>query len=358
MPKLFEPITLGTVEVRNRIWLAPMCQYSCEARDGVPTTWHLTHLGARAAGGFGMIVTEAAAVDPIGRISPHDVGLWNDEQEAAWKPIVDFVHSQGAKIAPQLAHAGRKASTYRPFVGEPKGTVPAAEGGWQTVGASPIAYPGLAAPRELTTAEVAEIPAQFAAAAVRARRAGFDAVEIHAAHGYLLHSFLSPLSNQRQDEYGGSLDNRARLLYSVVGRIQVEVGTDFPVFVRISASEWVEGGFDIDEAVDVAVTLQNMGVAVVDVSSSGNVPAQIPVGPAYQAPLAGEIAAAGVTTSAVGLITEPWQAESLLVTGEADIVSLARVALREPMWPLRAAHELGVDWREAPYPPQYTRGRY
>lgn len=358
MPRLFDPITLRGLTVRNRIWLAPMCQYSCEARDGVPTDWHLVHLGARAQGGFGLIITEAAAVVPEGRISPQDAGLWNDEQAQAWSRVVEFVHSQGAAIAVQLAHAGRKASTYRPFVGEPTGSVPEPEGGWQAVGPTEAPFEGLAAPRALTVAQIEEAAAAFGAAAARAERAGFDAVEIHAAHGYLIHEFLSPLSNTRSDEYGGSLENRARFLFEVVEAVRTEVPDTMPVLVRISASEWTEGGFDVAEATEIAVRLQTAGVDLVDVSSGGNVLADIPLGPSYQVPLAGEIAAAGVTTGAVGLITEPAQAEGVLVTGDADVVLLARAALREPSWPQRAAHALGVGWREAPYPPQYTRGKW
>ena len=357
-PHLFTPITLRSLTVPNRVWLAPMCQYSCEAQDGVPTDWHLVHLGARAQGGFGMILTEAAAVSPEGRISPQDAGIWNDEQARAWKRITDFVHSQGSAIAVQLAHAGRKASTYRPFAGEPAGTVPPSEGGWETVGPSPVEFTGYTAPLELDAAGIAKVVDDFSVAAMRALSAGFDAVEIHAAHGYLLHEFLSPLSNHRQDEYGGSLENRSRLLFEVAESVRAAVGENVPVFVRISATEWTEGGFDIDEAVEVGAALDAVGIDLVDVSSGGNVLADIPVGPSYQAPLASEIAAAGATVGVVGLITEPVQAESLLVTGDADVVLLARAALREPAWPQRAAHALGLDWKQTPYPVQYTRGKW
>lgn len=357
-PHLFTPITLRSLTVPNRVWLAPMCQYSCEAQDGVPTDWHLVHLGARAQGGFGMVLTEAAAVSPEGRITPQDAGIWNDEQARAWKRITDFVHSQGSAIAVQLAHAGRKASTYRPFAGEPTGTVPPSEGGWETVGPSPVEFTGYTAPLELDAAGIAKVVDDFSVAATRALSAGFDAVEIHAAHGYLLHEFLSPLSNHRQDEYGGSLENRSRLLFEVAESVRAAVGENVPVFVRISATEWTEGGFDIDEAVEVGAALDAVGIDLVDVSSGGNVLADIPVGPSYQAPLAGEIAAAGATVGVVGLITEPVQAESLLVTGDADVVLLARAALREPAWPQRAAHALGLDWKQTPYPVQYTRGKW
>lgn len=356
MAELFSPMTLRGLTIDNRIWLAPMCQYSCEAEDGMPGTWHLVHLGARATGGFGLILTEAAAVVPEGRISPQDAGIWSDEHAQAWAPIVDFVHSQGAVIGMQLAHAGRKASTYRPFEGNPRGTVPAAEGGWQPLGASPIAYPGYTEPTEMTEEDIAEVVAAFATAAKRAIGVGFDLVELHAAHGYLLHSFLSPLSNQRTDGYGGDLAGRSRLLVETYEAVRAAVGEDVPVFVRLSASEWVENGFDIAEAVEVSRELQSRGVDVIDVSSGGNFPVRVPVGPGYQVPLSAAIKDAGARTATVGLITEPGQAETILTTGQADAILLARVALREPGWPQRAAHELGVE--PGPYPPQYTRGRW
>ena len=358
MAKLFEPVTLRGLTVRNRVWLAPMCQYSCENLDGMPGHWHLVHLGARATGGFGLILTEAAAVLPEGRISPQDAGIWSDAHTEAWAPIVDFAHSQGAAIGMQLAHAGRKASTYRPFVGEPSGSVPEADGGWATVGPSDVAFEGLAEPAALSREAIAEVVEAFAAAARRADAAGFDTVEIHAAHGYLLHSFLSPLSNVRDDEYGGDLAGRSRLLMEVYTAVREAFPEDKPVLVRISASEWTDGGFDVAEATEVSITLQDAGADLIDVSSGGNVIADIPVGPSYQVPLAAEIAAAGVTTGAVGLITAPAQAEGILVSGDADVVLLARAALREPAWPQRAAHALGLNWRDAPYPPQYTRGKW
>lgn len=358
MAKLFEPVTLRGLTVRNRVWLAPMCQYSCENLDGMPGHWHLVHLGARATGGFGLILTEAAAVLPEGRISPQDAGIWSDAHTEAWTPIVDFAHSQGAAIGVQLAHAGRKASTYRPFIGEPSGSVPEAAGGWPTVGPSAVAFDGLAEPAALSREAIAEVVDAFAAAARRADAAGFDTVEIHAAHGYLLHSFLSPLSNVRTDEYGGDLAGRARLLMEVYTAVRESFDEDKPVLVRISASEWTDGGFDITEATEVSTALQDAGCDLIDVSSGGNVIADIPVGPSYQVPLAAEIAAAGVTTGAVGLITEPAQAEGILVSGDADVVLLARAALREPAWPQRAAHALGINWRDAPYPPQYSRGKW
>lgn len=358
MAKLFEPITLRGLTVRNRVWLAPMCQYSCEDRDGMPGTWHLVHLGARATGGFGLILTEAAAVLPEGRISPQDAGIWSDAHAEAWAPIVDFAHSQGAAIGMQLAHAGRKASTYRPFLGEPTGSVPEAAGGWATLGPSAVAFDGLAEPAALSAEAIAEVVEAFAAAARRADAAGFDTVEIHAAHGYLLHSFLSPLSNVRDDAYGGDLAGRSCLLMEVFAAVRAAFPAEKPVLVRISATEWTAGGFDIAEATEVAIALQDSGCDLIDVSSGGNVIADIPIGPSYQVPLAAEISAAGVTTGTVGLITEPTQAESILVSGDADVVLLARAGLREPAWPQRAAHALGLNWREAPYPLQYTRGKW
>ncbi|OUZ11623.1 oxidoreductase [Aeromicrobium sp. PE09-221] len=355
---LFEPITVRSVTARNRIWLAPMCQYSCFARDGVPTDWHLVHLGSHAIGGFGLLISEATAVVPEGRISPEDTGLWNGEQTAAWSRIVDFVHQQGAAIGIQLAHAGRKASTYAPFADE-SGTVPPESGGWQTVAPSASAYPGLAAPRALTHDEVAALPASFAAAATRADAAGFDLIEIHAAHGYLLHQFLSPLSNQREDEYGGDFGGRTRLVREVVTAVREVWPEDKPLAIRFSGTDWLEGGWTIEETARLSAELRELGVDIVDVSSGALLPADIPVGPGYQVPLAQEVRrVSGLVTGAVGLITEPGQAEKIIEGGEADLVLLARAALRDPAWPLRAAHELGVSREDAPYAPQYERGAW
>ncbi|RCK70100.1 NADH:flavin oxidoreductase/NADH oxidase [Desertihabitans brevis] len=359
MSALFEPLTLRGLTVRNRIWLAPMCQYSVEARDGVPTDWHLVHLGARATGGFGLILTEATAVTPEGRISPQDTGLWDDRQRDAWRRVVDFVHDQGAAIGVQLAHAGRKASTYRGFAGEPTGSVPASEGGWVTGSATDQPFPGYAAPQALTTDELAEVVTAFADAARRAEQAGFDTVEVHAAHGYLLHQFLSPLTNTRTDGYGGDLAGRSRLLLEVVDAVRAVWPTEKPVLVRLSATDWTEGGWDAEQTVAVSRQLRQRGVDLVDVSSGGNVLADIPVGPGYQVPFARQVREqAEVASGAVGLITTPAQAEQVLTDGDADVVLLARVALREPSWPLRAAAELGVPWREAGYPAPYARGHW
>lgn len=340
MSLLFEPLTLRGTTIRNRVWLPPMCQYS--ATDGVPNDWHLIHLGARAAGGFGLLIAEATAVAPEGRITPQCAGLWNDEQAAAWSRVTDAVHARGAHVAVQLGHAGRKASSWRPF-GEGQGTVPVELGGWQPLGPSPVAFPGYAEPAEMSDEQVAALPAAFAAAARRALDAGFDLVEIHAAHGYVLHQFLSPLSNHRTDRWGGSAENRSRLLFEVVDAVRAAVPDERPLSIRISATEWLDGGLTFDDMADVSVALRDRGIDFIDVSTGGNVPAQIPIGPGYQVPAARRIReATGLPVSAVGLITEPRQAEQVLADGAADVVLIGRAAMRDPAWPLRAAHELGV----------------
>ncbi|MGV8908507.1 MAG: NADH:flavin oxidoreductase/NADH oxidase [Propionicimonas sp.] len=357
MVSLFDPLTLRGLTIPNRIFLAPMCQYQCVQRDGVPTDWHLVHLGARAAGGFGLIITEATGVLPEGRITPQCTGIWNDEQVAAWKRIVAFGHSQGAAMAIQLAHAGRKASTYRGFEAHESGSVPIENGGWETVGPSAIAFPGLATPREASAEDIATVIAAFAAAAKRADEAGFDAIELHAAHGYLLFEFLSPLSNHRTDGYGGDLAGRSRLLLEVADAVRAVWPQEKPLLVRISATEWTEGGFTVEEATEVSRMLGEHGVDLIDVSSGGNVVAKIPAGPGYQVKLACAVRTSGLPVSAVGLITEPAQAQAILDEGSADAISLARVALREPSWPLRAAAELDAD-AMARYPDSYQRGRW
>lgn len=355
MTLLFSPLTLRGTTFANRAWLAPMCQYS--AVDGSPNDWHLVHLGARAAGGFGLLIAEATAVVPEGRISPQDTGLWHDLHIAEWRRITDFVHERGTLVGVQLAHAGRKASTFSPFAGG-RGSVPVDEGGWATVGPSATAFPGLATPRALTVDEIASIPAAFAAAARRADDAGFDVVELHAAHGYLLHQFLSPLSNERDDEYGGSLENRARLLVETTDAVRAAWPDHKPLFVRLSATDWVEGGLTVEDVALVAKELGGHGVDLVDVSTGGNAPAQIPVGPGYQVPAAHEVrATSGLPVAAVGLLTDPAQAEAVLVDGSADAILLGREGLRDPSWPLRAAHELGVA-DDAAWQPQYLRATW
>jgi 2,4-dienoyl-CoA reductase-like NADH-dependent reductase (Old Yellow Enzyme family) len=353
MTHLFTPVQLRSTTVRNRVWVAPMCQYS--ATDGVPDDWHLVHLGSFARGGAGLVITEASAVSPEGRISPADAGIWNDEQRAAWARIVEFLRAQGATAGIQLAHAGRKASTRAPFDG--RGSVPAEEGGWETLAPSAIAFPGYDTPREMTLDEIDRVVEDFARAARRALDAGFEVLEIHAAHGYLLHQFLSPLSNQRTDEYGGSFDNRVRLLLRVVEAVRAAVPDTTPVLVRISATDWAEGGWDADDSVTLAKRLREAGVDLIDVSTGGNVPAEIPVEPGYQVQFARRIRSeADIPTGAVGLITEPKQAEEILADGNADVVLLARAMLRDPHWALRAAHDLGVAVGEGvDWPKQYLR---
>ncbi|MEJ8283439.1 NADH:flavin oxidoreductase/NADH oxidase [Curtobacterium citreum] len=353
---LFEPITIRDLTVRNRIWVSPMCQYSAEEQDGMPTPWHLVHLGGFAKGGAGAVVVEATGVVPEGRISPQDLGLWNDQQRDAFKPIVDFLHAQGAAAGVQLAHAGRKASTFRPWEST-HGSVPAEQGGWSTVGPSAVAFDGYAVPRELETEDIRVVALAFAQSARRAVEAGFDLVEIHAAHGYLLHQFLSPLSNHRTDQYGGSLENRARALLEVVDAVRAEVGEGFPIVVRFSATDWVDGGVTLDETTQVARWAAEHGADLADVSTGGNVAsAPIPVGPGYQVPHAAAIKRdAGIGTIAVGMISEGFQAEQIVATGQADVVMVGREFLRDPGFPLRVAVELGVtvDYE----PQQYHRAR-
>lgn len=354
---LFDAITIRGVTVRNRIWVAPMCQYSAENNDGIATDWHLVHLGAFAQGGAGLVMTEAAAVSPEGRISPEDLGIYNDSQAAALARITAFLHQQGATAAIQLAHAGRKASTFRPWAPQ-HGSVPADEGGWPTVAPSTIPYDGYAAPAALTAAGIDTVVADFIAGARRAVSAGFDVIEIHAAHGYLIHQFLSPLSNDREDEYGGSLANRARLLLRIVTGIRTAIGDEVPLIVRFSGTDWTENGWDEAQTAEVSVWAQEAGADIFDISSGGNIAgARIPVGPGYQVPLASFVKTnAGVRVSAVGLITTPQQAEAILTNGDADVVMLAREMLRDPHFALRAAHELGteIDY----WPSQFVRARW
>ena len=358
MPSLFDPIMLQDLTIKNRIWLSPMCQYSVERQDGVPTDWHLVHLGSHAALGYGLILTEATAVTPEGRISPQDTGIWNDEQVVAWRRIVEFAHAQDTPIGVQLAHAGRKASTFALWLGE--GTVAVGDGGWPTVGPSAVPFGEDATPAALTVDQIAAVVTAFADAARRADDAGFDVVEVHAAHGYLLHQFLSPLANRRTDSYGGSFENRTRLVLAVVDAVRAAWPAGKPLLVRLSATDWVDGGWTVAESAELGGLLREHGVDLIDTSSGGLDPAQqIAVGPGYQVPFARDVRTkGGIATGAVGLITEPAQAQQILDEGSADVVLLARVALREPGWPLRAAHELGVARDDAPYPKQYVRGAW
>lgn len=348
---LFQPLTLGDVALRNRIVVSPMCEYS--AVDGVPNDWHLVHLGSRAVGGAALVLTEATSVSPEGRISPADTGLWNEVQTAAWTRIVEFVRGQGAVAGVQLAHAGRKASTDVPWRGGKP--LDAAHGGWTPVAPSALAFgDGYAVPQALDRAGLTQVVDDFRAAAVRAKAAGFGVIEIHAAHGYLLHQFLSPLSNRREDDYGGSLQNRARLLREVIAAVREVWPQPAPLLVRVSATDWAEGGWDIDECVELARWLKQDGIDLIDTSSGGLVPhVRIPLEPGYQVPFAARIRReAGIATGAVGLITDPAQAEAILARGDADVVLLARELLRDPYFPRRAAAELGVAIEA---PPQYQR---
>jgi len=351
---LFSPLSIRSVTFRNRLWVSPMCMYS--AIDGVVQEWHHTHLVQFASGGAGLIVAEAAGVVPEGRISPQDVGLWNDEQRDAWMPIVSAIHARGAKAGIQLAHAGRKASTWWPWA-EHQGSVPRSEGGWTTTAPSAIAYEGFAEPVALDADGIEAIVTGFASAARRAIEAGFDVLEIHGAHGYLLHQFLSPLSNLRDDEYGGPLENRARLLLRVVEAVREAAGEGVPLFVRISATDHADGGFTPDEAATVGAWATDRGADLIDVSSGGLVAhQQISVFPGYQVPLAETVRQGGrIPVSAVGLITAAEQAEQVLSEGAADAIFAGREWLRDPHFALRAAHELGDD---IAWPPQYERAHW
>jgi 2,4-dienoyl-CoA reductase-like NADH-dependent reductase (Old Yellow Enzyme family) len=338
---LFEPLTIGNVTLRNRIAVSPMCEYS--AIDGVPTDWHLVHLGSRAVGGAGLVFTEATAVSPEGRISPGDTGIWNTAQRDAWVRIAVFISSQGAMPGIQLAHAGRKASTSAPWHGGKP--LNARQGAWTPVAPSAIPFDGdYAMPSALDAAGIAKVIADFRASAVRASEAGFRVIEIHAAHGYLLHEFLSPLTNRRDDAYGGLLENRARLLRETVAAVREGWPAPLPLFVRVSATDWVAGGWDIDECVQLARWLKRDGVDLIDCSSGGAVPhVKVPIAPGYQVPFAARIRReAGIATGAVGLITDAKQAEAILDRGEADLIIMARELLRDPYLPRRAAAELGV----------------
>ncbi|MGO1480270.1 MAG: NADH:flavin oxidoreductase/NADH oxidase [Brachybacterium sp.] len=359
-PALLAPARLRSLEMRNRIWLAPMCQYMVENEDGIPTDWHLVHLGARATGGFGLIITEATAVSPEGRISPRDTGLWNDQQAQAWRRITGFCQQQGAPVALQLAHAGRKASTWPalPRFRARRGTVPEFASGWRTVGPTSDPFPGLDAPDELSREEIRLVVEDFVAAARRAEEAGFDALELHFAHGYLVHEFLSPLVNTRTDEYGGDGPGRRRFALEIAAAVREQWPADRPVIVRISATDWIDGGWDIEQSVELARELEKVGIDALHVSTGGAVIADIAVGPEYQVGFARTLRdAVSLPVAAVGLITDPAGAQAVLDRGDADYVAVGRAALREPGWPQRAAHELEV--RDAAlYPGAYQRGSW
>ena len=352
---LFTPFKQRSLTLRNRLVVSPMCQYSAD--DGVPNSWHMVHLGSRATGGSAVVITEAAAVSSQGRISPQDAGLWNQVQQDAWSPITDFIKSQGAIAGVQLAHAGRKASTLRPWDGQ--GAVPAGQGDWATVAPSAIAFDtDWQVPQALDEAGIEAVIADFRASAIRALAAGFELIEIHAAHGYLLHQFMSPLSNQRSDRYGGSFENRTRLVREVVIAVREVWPAELPLWLRISATDWAptDGptGWDVEQSVQLARQVKPLGVDLIDVSSGGLLPhVKIPTGPDYQVPFAARIRhEADIATGAVGMITEPEQADAIITRGDADVVLMARENLRDPYFPRRAAEALGASITA---PVQYQR---
>ncbi len=349
---LFTPLRIRGVEFRNRVGVSPMCQYS--SPDGFATDWHFVHLGSRAVGGAAVVIAEATAVSPEGRISPGDLGIWSDAHVEGLARVARFVEEQGAVAGVQLAHAGRKASTAAPWAGG--GYLEPEQGGWRPVLApSEVPFSAKApVPEALDAAGIAKVVDDFAAAARRAREAGFRVVEVHAAHGYLLHQFLSPLSNRRTDGYGGSFEGRTRLVREVVEAVRGEWPEELPLFLRISATDWAEGGWDVEQSVELVRALGPLGVDLVDCSSGGLVPGvKIPVGPGYQTEFAERVRReGGVATAAVGLITDPAQADAIVRGGRAEMVFLARQLLRDPYWPLHAARQLGVS---AEWPVQYQR---
>lgn len=350
LPKLFTPLRLRELTVKNRIFMSPMCQYS--ANDGVPGPWHMVHLGSRAIGGAGLVMIEATAVAPNGRISPSDTGLWNSKQAQAFKPIVDFLESFGATPAIQLAHAGRKAGTAEPW----NGGGPIKER-WDIIAPSPKAFSeGYIVPREASAEDLETLLNQFETATHHAMAAGFKAIEVHMAHGYLLHEFLSPLTNSREDQHGGTLENRMRFPLEVARRVRAIWPAELPVFVRVSAEDWVPGGWDLAQTIELCRELKTIGIDLIDVSSGGAVAnARIPVGPGFQVPLAQAIRQqAKIKTAAVGLITSGQQAEQILASDCADVIMIGREFLRDPYFPLRAAQELGAEFA---WPNQYQRAR-
>ncbi len=353
MSSLFTPLKLRTLTLRNRIFVSPMCQYSCQ--DGLPNDWHMVHLGSRAVGGAALVMAEASAVCPDGRISPGDCGLWNDDQAHAFAPVTAFISAQGAVPTIQLAHAGRKGSVQPPWLGGE--AVSSDKGGWQPVAPSPLPFgPNSTMPRELNVVELEQICIEFEESARRALRAGFQAVEVHMAHGYLLHQFLSPLSNHRNDNFGGCLDNRMRFPLEVARRVREAWPQELPVMVRISATDWVEGGWDLTQSIELCHQLKKLGIDLIDCSTAGLVPDTIiPAGPGFQTPFAAQIREqTDILTGTVGLITSAVQAEQIIATGLADVVLLARELLRDPYWPIHAAAELKADHS---WPPQYERAR-
>lgn len=342
--QLFSPLKVRGVEFKNRVWVSPMCQYS--AIDGVVGTWHIVHLGSFATGGVGMIMVEATAVMPNGRISVGCAGIWNESQAEAFKPAIDFVHSQGSLIGIQLAHAGRKGSTMKPW--DDHEIASAAEGGWETIAPSAIPYKDFPIPHEMTVSEIKDAQQAFVDAAIRSERAGFDLIELHAAHGYLFHQFFSPFTNTRTDEYGGSFENRVRFLVDTAKAVRSALKESTPLFVRISASDWVEGGWDVDDSIELCRILKEIGVDLIDVSSGGLVhDAKITTGPGYQVHFAEAVKnGAQILTSAVGQINQAQQAEDIVATHRADAVMIGREMLRNPRWAIAAAEELGekIPW--------------
>jgi len=352
-PHLFNPLTIRSITLKNRIVVSPMCQYSSD--DGFANDWHFVHLGSRAVGGAGLVFTEATAVNPQGRISPRDLGIWKDEHIEQLKKITRFIEQQGSIPGMQLAHAGRKASITEPWNGDK--LIPEADGGWKIVAPSPIAFSdnkGL--PEELTQQGIDNIAADFKAAAQRALAAGFKVIELHGAHGYLINEFLSPLSNKRTDKYGGSFENRTRFLTEIIDSVRSIWPADLPLFLRISASDWAEDGWTVDDSVRLVEIVKEKGVDVMDCSSGGVVSyAKIPAKPNYQVPFAEAVRKSGILTGAVGVIVSPEQAEAILNNNQADLIFMARELLRDPYFPLRAARELGYD--EMLWPVQYERAK-
>ena len=353
MAKLFSPLKIKDVVFKNRIFVSPMCQYSCE--NGMPNDWHLVHLGTRAVGGAGLVIAEATAVSPEGRISPGDCGIWSDEHTEAFKPITAFIEAQGAVPGIQIAHAGRKASTDLPWRGGLP--LPDGEDGWQPIAPSPVAFDkSHTVPRDMTVADMDRVVSEFTTAAERGLAAGFKVLELHMAHGYLLHEFLSPLSNLRQDQWGGALENRQSFPLRITAAVRKVWPENLPLFVRISCTDWVANGWDLSQSIDLAGRLKALGVDFIDCSSGGTAPdARIPAEPGFQAVFAEAVRKdVGIETGAVGLITSPAQAEQVLVTGQADAILLGREFLRSPYWPLTAAADLGVDLE---WPDQYKRAK-